>query len=76
MQYAPTIFTTDYRSRVGMLTIICVDTYAVRVGNVFLPTTFACKCWASDNELQRNAREVGVRFASPQPTDLSALRSS
>ncbi len=28
MQYAPTIFTTDYRSRVGMLTIICVDTYA------------------------------------------------
>ncbi len=28
MQYAPTIFTTYYCSRVGMLTIICVDTYA------------------------------------------------
>ncbi len=32
MQYAPTIFTKYYRSRVGMLTIICVDTYvALRI---------------------------------------------
>ena len=31
MQYAPTIFTTDYRSRGGMLTIICVDTYALSI---------------------------------------------
>ena len=32
MQYAPTIFTTDYRSHVKMLTIICLDTYGLRAG--------------------------------------------
>ncbi len=33
MQYAPTIFTTYYRSRVGMLTIICVDTYVLQAAS-------------------------------------------